>query len=290
MYEHGQTWTIIGDDGTTVILDGGGASDSVFRLEQVTGFDGPNVRQNIEELPELDGAIAGDFFFGARPVTFRGRIIASTAADRNFNVTNLQRALRGLRGDVTLKSQASGLPAMQATARLEQPLRVTGGYVKEFLIALVCPDPRMYSQTLNSSSATGVATVPGAAFPWAFPVSFGGGTGQTLTLSVTNAGNFDTPPILRVTGPLRDPIIRNSTPAQVSIGLGNVVLGSGNWIEIDMGARTVVRDDGVSLYDRVGFPGTDWWQLVPGSNTVDLFASDTTAATTLTVTWRDSWV
>src|SRR3954470_7969212 len=148
MYETGAQWTSTSPDGATTVTFNDGASG--LYLESVTGFDSPDVRQNIDVLPEADGSVAGNFFFGSRPVTLNGKVIAPTAASRNNVVVNLQRAVRGLRGDVTLKSQPQGLPAMQATARLNN-MRVSGGYVKDFQIALICPDPRMYSQTLNTT-------------------------------------------------------------------------------------------------------------------------------------------
>lgn len=285
MLEHSAQWTIVGDDGTTVQFNDGASG---WLLEEVTGFDSPDVRQNLEELPEEDGAVAGDFFFGARPVTFRGRIAAPTAAQRNASALTLMRALRGLRGDVTVKSQASGLAAMQAKARL-QNFRLAGGYVKTFLIGLVCPDPRFYSQAENSQAGSGGGLgIPGAVFPWAFPVNFGGGSGAALQVTVTNAGNFDSPPVIRVAGPCTNPQVELDAPDE-SLYVDNLILLAGEWIDIDMNARTVKKNDGSSFYDRVRFPGSVWWRLRPGSNTVKLWASGTDATTALTVTWRDAW-
>ncbi len=283
MYEHGVDWTLTGSDGLTITL----GATSNYRLEEVTGFDSPNVRQNLEDLPEQDGAAAGDFFFGSRPITLRGKIVAATAAERNTNVVNLQRALRGLRGNITLKSTPSGLPAMQAYARLEN-VRVTGGYIKEFMIGLVCADPLMYSQTLNTATNSTSPASPGATFPWAFPVLFGGGTGSSSSATVTNAGNFDAPAVIRVTGPVTNPQVSNSTLNQW-IYLDGLTLVSGEWVEIDTGARTVKKSDGSSHYDKVRFPQSVWWRLAPGGNTVALWASTSSAGVSLTVSHRDVW-
>lgn len=284
MYESSATWSIVAADGTTASFNDG----TGLLLEDVTGFDSPNIRQNVQDLPETDGATAGYFFMGSRPVTLRGRMAGyATAAARNQAVVNLQRALRGLRGDVTIKSAPSGLPAMQVSARLDN-VRVTGGYVKEFMISLVCPDPLIYSQTLNTQATSGSVASTGAAFPLVFPIVFGGGTGATVTVNATNAGNYDTPPYIRVTGPVSDPQIKNASTQQ-SIWIDNVLLVSGEYIDIDMAARTAVKSDGANLYSRVRFPASDWWRLAPSTNVIQMFSS-TSGSSTLTVQWRDAWV
>lgn len=284
MYETAATWTITGPDGTSVIFNDG---VSGLYLQAVTGFDSPNVRQNIADLPESDGAVAGSSYYSSRPVTLTGKIVASSAAQRNTTVVNLQRAFRGLRGDVTLKSTPQGLPAMQATARLDN-LRVTGGYVKDFQIALVCPDPRVFSQTLNTTSAQGVTATPGATFPWSWPVSFGGGSGALLTVNPTNAGNFTAPPTIRVVGPIIDPQVTNYTAGQ-SLYLDGLTLAAGEYVTLDFAARTAVKSDGSNVYSKVRFPGTSWFYLDPGSSTVQLWGTSAAAGTEIDVWWRDSW-
>src|SRR3954469_23136222 len=284
MYETNAQWTITAADGTTVVFNDGASG---LYLESVTGFDSPDVRQNIDVLPEADGSVAGNFFFGSRPVTLNGKIAANTAAGRNVAVVNLQRAIRGLRGAATLKSTPQGLPAMQTTARLNN-IRVSGAFVKDFQLSLICPDPRIYSQTLNTNSAIGIAVTPGASFPWAFPVNWGGGTGATLAVNVTNAGNFSTPPTVKVIGPAIGPQITNATTGE-SLYLDGLTLAAGEYVTVDFGNHTATRSDGTNQYYRVRFPGTVWFTLQPGSSTVQLWASGATSATELDVSWRDAW-
>jgi len=284
MYETGAPWTLTAADGTTVTFN-----DGTMVLEEVTGFDAPTVRQNVEELPEADGAVAGAFYFGARPVTLRGRIVNVSAAARNQAVAQLQRSLRGLREDVTLESSPQGLPAMQAYGRL-QSFRVSGGFVKEFLIGLVCADPRIYSQEEHVVAGIGQVATSGAVFPWVFDVSFGGGSGATVTVVAENAGNFDVAPLVRVTGPIVSPQVKNLATGE-SVYLDNVTLAAGEFVEFDMQARMAVRGDGTNLYDRVRFPGSVWWSLEPGANSVELRSASASASdASLSVVWRDSWV
>jgi hypothetical protein len=286
VYEHGAAWTITGPDGTTVTFNTAG---SPFYLEAISGFDGPNVRTSVEDRPEYDGAVAGNFYFGSRPVTLSGRIIAASATERNQAVVSLQRALRALRSDLTVKSTSSGLDPMQVTGRLANPPRITGGYVKEFQIGLICPDPRIYSQTLHSlTSSAAAGSVTGVPWPIVWPANWGGGSGAAAIVSVVNAGNIETPPILRVYGIITNPEVRNNTTG-ASIYLDNLTLAGGEYVDIDVSARTAVTGTGVNVYAKVRFPASDWWLVSPGTNDLELRATSTGAGVQLTVYWRDAW-
>jgi len=217
-----------------------------------------------------------------------GKVVAETAAARNLAVVQLQRALRGLRSDLTMKSQASGLPAMQAGGRIES-IRVTGGYVKEFQISIVCADPRMYSQVLNSLTGTaGSGSGLGVAWPVVWPAVWGGGSGADQVVSVVNVGNIESPPLFRVHGPVTNPEIRNTTTG-TSIWIDNLVLAVGAYIDVDVANVTVVSNLGVNLYDRVRFPGSIWSLLAPGTNNLELRATASSSGVQLTVYWRDAW-
>ena len=284
MYEYAAIWTIEADDGSTITFNDGQG----LVLEEITGFDSPTIRTNVEDRPEYDGAVAGDFYMGRRAVTLRGRIVNVNAADRNLTVVQMQRTLRALRSSVTITSQPSGLPAMQATAKLES-LRVTGGFVKEFHISMICADPLIYSQELHVQYGTGQTATTGVAFPMAFPMSFGGGSGAVVTLPVSNNGNIEVRPVYRIEGPIDDPYIENDTNGQIFY-LDGVSLLAGEWVDIDTAAFTVVDDASVNLYGNVRYPDSSWVQLEPGGNVLELRGDSTASDAILTVTWRDAWV
>lgn len=289
MFDTDAIWTVAAEDGTTVTMAGPGVfagAGTVLLLEEVTGFDSPNVRQNLADLPEQDGQAAGDFFYGARPITFKGKIVASTAASRNTTVLQLQRALRGLRGDVTIKSQAAGLEAMQTTARFDN-LRLAPGFIKDFSISMICPDPVLYSQTLYSQSGTGSVATSGAAWPVAWPASWGGGTGATVTVSATNAGNYDSHPVLTITGPISNPWVRNAVTGDV-LYIDNVTLAAGEYVVVDTSAKTVTKNDGSNLYSRIRFPDSSWLTMIPAANVFELRSGGSASTATLQVQWRNA--
>jgi hypothetical protein len=286
MYEHGSMWTITSPQGYDVTFNQVG---SPFYLEEITGFDSPNVRQSVEDIPEYDGAVFGNFYYGSRPVTFRGRIVSSSATSRNLAVVQLQRALHALRDDATIWAYPTGLPPMRAKARI-QNLRVTGGFVKEFQIGMICADPRLYSQDLHSLSTTAsTGSVVGAPWPIAWPAVWGGGTGATAFVNANNVGNIGSPPIMRVSGPITDPVVVNATTGE-SIYLDNLTLGVGDYVDLEVDSRTAIASTVGNVYSRVRFPATTWWLLEPGNNTVELRGSSSGSGAQLTVYWRDAWV
>jgi phage-related protein len=83
--------------------------------------------------------------------------------------------------------------------------------------------------------------------------------------------------------------VRNAT-VNVDLFVDGVSLAAGEYIDIDMLNRTVVKNDGSNLYSRVRFPTSVWWLLQPGANTIELRSGSTTSTATLAVTYRDVWV
>lgn len=285
MYETGAIWQIVAADGTAVTFNDGGG----LILEEVTGFDSPDMRQNVTDLPEQDFAVAGAFYYSSRPFTMSGKIVNQpSAAVRNVLVASMQQAARGLRTDTTVKSSPQGMPAMQVQARLVN-VRVTGGFVKDFQFSFVAADGRIYSQDVTQTSASGSVATTGAAFPLVFPINFGGGTGSSATVNAVNAGNFPSPIVARVSGPITSPVLTNTTTGE-SLYIDNVTLIAGEYIDVDMLNRTVTKNDGANLYANVRFPNSVWWLLQPGANNVALGSSTSSGSSGVTISYRHVWV
>lgn len=253
LLETGALWSLVGPDGTTIQFNAGGS----LYLEEVTGFDSPTVREDVEDVPEQDGAIAGGFFFGSRQVVLTGRIVEPTVAQRNATVSSMQRALRAIHSDLVISSQSQGMPNMQAKARL-QNFRLSGGFVKQFQIGLVCADPRIYSVAVNTQTRSGTGTV-----------------------TCTNAGNAIAYPTIRITAMNTPSIVNLTNGGAMTLAVNQA---SPAWVEVDMLNRTVLTNLGISAY---GSSSGDWWGLEPGPNTVSLGGTANTGAA-LSVTWRDT--
>jgi len=263
-------YTITGPDGTVAVINDQTSGNYVgtFAEDGLTGLDSPDIRENAWELVEADGGVHGNFWLGRRPITLQLTIQAGDATTRGARVEKLKRATRALRGDGTLSwtTPYGGGPNQQVTFRTQQPMRVTGAWAKSVFCGLVCADPRIYSTSLHTTHIDGNGT----------PVT------------VTNQGDFNSPPSLKVTGPGTNPTVTNNG---VNIKFNSLTLAGGEYIVIDLVQRTIVKSDGTNQYGTLDFLNTNWWYLASGDNNVALsWQSGSTAASDLDISWRDAWV
>ncbi len=287
MEQSGIVYELEGPDGTTVVLDGTGDEDTAFRIHDVDGLDSAEQRGSIHSIPEEDGVDFGDFYLGQRSIVFDGTIRTEDVPDRNQAIVNLARASMALRGDAELRFQPDGMPALFVRVRREQRLRVAGKVVKEFQLALVAKDPRLYTQALATAEADAVVAL-GAAFPWVFPVNFGGGSGAFAAVTIDNVGNYKTPAQFTIHGHVADPRLVLASTGE-TLYLDGITVQTGETVVVDMAARTVVRSDGTSLYSHVRRPGSTWWEVPPGSQTVQLLGLGSGTGVSLDAAWRSAW-
>lgn len=262
MYEAAAIWTLTGSDGTVSTFNDG---SSGMYIEAVSGWDSPNIRTSVYDLPEDDGATAGLSYLGQRPWSLSGKIGANlTATARNAAVVALQRSIRGLRAGATAKSTPTGLPAMQSSCILVG-FRLSGGFVKDFQLQFISADPRAYSQAAQSGTGSGAGAI---------------------SYVCTNAGNFPPEMTFTLTGPVTNAVITNATTGDVFYI--DTAIAAGHTVIISTAARTIL-DGATNMYQYVRFPSSVWWGLAPGANTVTLTGTARTGATTLLTAWRDAW-
>lgn len=151
---------------------------------------------------------------------------------------------------------------------------------------LIATDPLIYSDTLSSGMTTlEVATVSGLTWPLSWPLSWGGST-QSGTINATNNGNTATPVVIRIDGPVTDPTIENvTTGSELSL---SITVETGDFLLIDSGQRSVLLNGTASRYSTLD-PGSTWFDLEPGLNTIR-FAGASSTAGTLSITWRSAWL
>ena len=128
-------------------------------------------------------------------------------------------------------------------------------------VDLTASDPCWFEDALEQH-LQGLAG--GLAFPVAFPAHF---AFVSPTVTIDNPGDVESPVTIRVTGPALNPVITNATTGE-SIGL-TVDLAPGEWVEIRtaFGAASCRLHDGSSAMGAVQ-PGSTFWQMQPGDNTL----------------------
>lgn len=194
------------------------------------------------------------------------QIFGSIASVSNRRINKLQRASRALRGDAVLRWQVTDGPAVQvATARRQQPLRITERLPKRFLVAMVAADPHIYSQVVHAAAGT---------------------LGQTVTC--LNEGSSDSPAVVtvRASGSITGPITLFNAATGESVLLTLDLVGN-DVLVVDMYARSV-QVTGSNRYDAVNFAASQWWDVQAGENPVTVSAAAGTG--TFEVAYRDAWI
>lgn len=110
--------------------------------------------------------------------------------------------------------------------------------------------------------------------------------------SLVNAGNSDAYPVIRIYGPVTEPVLDNNTQGK-SLAFVGLTLVAGEYLEVDTRAKTILLngDSASSRYDKLSFPASQWWTLSPGTNLVRFHpATFTDGVTVAVVTWRDAYL
>lgn len=243
--------------------------------DALTGLDSADVRQFIYDKVQTHGSIALEFFHGNRPITMQGTILDTSVAARVTRENRLRKVVNNcMAADGTLTWTPAGSVSQYVSVRKNQPMRIKGGYAKDYFVSLIAPDPRIYSTTLHTSTVL-----------------------PATNLDVVNDGNAVSPPALvRITGPGTSPAVKNTiggTPYVLKFT--GLVMTAGQTLDINMLNATAVLSTGASAYAYVDFPANaEWWGVAPRElyvNTVRVdWQSGSTSASTLRIDWRDAWL
>lgn len=280
-----------------------GAGTSVQVIE-TTGLGRPPVRDNDTDQPSMDGQFAGPDYWAGRQIQFDAAIkIPGDAAACHDMVAALQAAtdaaavrLVGGQG-LTMRIKRPGRPVKSLTVRARkidpEYKQVIHGYVPldmEFL----AHDPAFYADTDSVTELPlGWLTGGGFAAPVVAPIYVQDGTVAADRPGwVTNNGDADAWPIIRITGPCANITVTHVASGR-ALALPTLNLAAGRWVELDTrpGYRTVTWDNGgnasayLSPSSRI-----DLFSLPSGTSEMRWTAFDSTNSARLRLTWRDAYI
>jgi hypothetical protein len=283
------------------VLIGAGTSVNVI---ETTGLGRPPVRDSDVDQPSMDGMFAGPDYWAGRQIQLDAAIkIPGNPAACHDMVAQLQAAtdaagvrLVGGQG-MTLRVKRPGRPVKQLTVRARrldpEYAQVIHGHVPldmEFL----AHDPTFYADTESTTELPlGWLTGGGFAAPVVAPIYVQDGTVAAERPGwVTNQGDADAWPIIRITGPCANVSIIHAATGR-TLALPTLNLATDRWIEIDTrpGYRTVTWDNGGNAAAYLS-PGSriDLFSLPPGQSEMRWTAFDNTNTARLRVTWRDAYI
>jgi hypothetical protein len=253
-------YTLTGPSGVIATFNNSSDANYVGVITELDGLDSSGVRENGDSLVEQDGGWHGNFWYDRRPITLSGTVYGhASATARAAKIDLLRQASNALRSDAVLSwtPSATGSVAMQTWVRRQQPLKISGGWNKDFQLLLVSQYAQLFSSTLYSAT-------PGPA-------------------SCENHGDYASAPLITIAGPSTNPVTVTNTTTGLLVKYLNTI-ASGHSVVIDVLNHVATLDGTTDVSGSLDFVNSTWPMVAKGVNTFTL-----TGGGTLTVQWRDNW-
>lgn len=271
-----------------------------YGVEALLGLDDlPDVRGDDANRPSQHGEYSGRDYTGARTIQL-GLVLRADdpAALRNLKLA-LRRATQPAPSPAPLQFLDWDILTYGKIRKRSIPydahyLWRTG----EAALEIYCPDPRLYSLTEHTASTTAYSPSAGRTYNFAPPRTYGA-AGASGRLTIANGGDSEAYPMLRIDGPVAQPVIElvgsevdDSGDAGASATLSLTgTLQPGEYLTIDTRTRAVLLMGTSPRRDWVR-AGSEWPVLSPGDNEIAYRGAALPGApgqtSLLTVTWRDT--
>ncbi|WP_329131556.1 phage tail family protein [Streptomyces sp. NBC_01476] len=279
-----------------------GAGTSINVIE-TSGLGRPPVRDNDVPQPSADGVFVGPDYWDARQVQFDAAI--KTPADPQaahdvlaaLQAGAVDPAVRLAGGEtIPLRIKRPGRPTKVLYGRVRKVdaefAQVIYGYVP-LDIEFIAGDPLFYGDT-DQTVEIPLGWLSGGGFtaPVAAPILVTAASGAADRPGwVTNDGDTDTYPLIRITGPCSNVTIIHAESGR-TLALPTLALTAGQWVELDArpGRVSVVRENGgnaeafLSAASRL-----DQFSLPAGQSELRWTAVDPTNTSRLRLTWRPAY-
>lgn len=266
-------------------VDGTGVA---WHLQDLDGWDSPEVRAEVQQRQADHGAWASPVYLGERPITLAGKIEAPDLATLDDAMDRLRQAVALT--DTTLTVYES-VPK-QCTVRRSGKLliKATSDRIAEYSVLVTAADPRRYATALDQLTTALPSTTGGLTPPLTPPLTISATTvaGQVDAL---NSGSFETRPVFTIAGPVQAPQILAQMPDATVRQLSySETLASGDTLVIDTDAHTVTLNGTASRRRYLSTPGG--WPTIPANSTVPFLFRSTVydSGALLTVQWRSAWL
>lgn len=263
-----------------------------YIVHSVDGFGIPTTRVGDSPRPRDHGLFYGLDFMDGRTITISLTVRGATPSEVVANLDTLLAAWKPIYSDsLTISALAYKFPGQVARLLRGRPRqakadtsRIIGNRVPVTL-EYVAADPRQYAAA-GSVGTVGMATSSGGrTYNRIYNLSYG--ASGSVFLFATNAGDFVTKPILKITGPAANPHVENLTTGEVMKFA--LTLAAGDILTIDCDARTVLLNGTASRYSSLSSDSA-FITMQPGSNTLRFIADTYQPAASLEVDWSSAWL
>jgi hypothetical protein len=256
----------------------------------------PSVREDVTDTPEQSGTIDTTAYFSSRAVTITGSIIASASGSRTASLALLApfmdpaaRPVLTYQTDTDSAPRQLTLRAYQLSAPFDSA-SVTTWQAQWKAPGSVSQGITTHTASIGASSIIG----PGRSYPLTYNRTYPT-PGATTSVTVVPSGDYPTPPVFTVYGPIAGAVITvtdTATGQKSAINLqASYNVAAGSSLVIDCGARTIVDNTGANVYGLALAAFAIWPTLVPGDpNTISLNGQGVAGSTSLVITWVDQWL
>jgi len=276
----------------------------VSLIETPSGFHSPELRHSEESRQGQHGVLDYDTFVGKRAIVFTGQIIAPNRGRMVQLIDKFQKAFT----TSAVPNKDDGYRELQFTeedgiakkvfAKVETMPEYAEElgfpFVRNFMVALKCKEPRKLSQEINVAPVI-KSDVLGAQIKLPTKLPLKTGWDYVYKKMLVNAGNFAASPKITVHAPCLNPKILNRT---YDVFMQFIcTLADSDTLEIDVlqGTATITRTDG-STEDAllVLTNESEFFYLLTGENEVVFLEESGVPPVNNTsssqVEWSDTWL
>lgn len=254
------------------------------------GLDTAPYRVKDVDFAGQDGSFSGNDYLDGKKVQL-GVGIVDDFASNNYQdkIDRLKYVLRPRNRDIVVSYKYNTPRIRRFYARPRRMAYKSGDSdfalgLSDVVIEFFLGDPVVYDDAALQLTAGVPVATGGLAFNFGFNVAFGSATSGGMTCQ--NAGIANSFPMIRLDGPLSSPVIWNDATGEH--WSTNISLAAGEWLDIDMKARTALLNGTSSRYSAVRANESTWFSLVPNNNVLRLTAGGGSGS--MTVTWRNAYL
>lgn len=243
-----------------------------WRMQGLDGWDSADLPEGAEDKVGEDGSWDAPNYYSGRIVTISGLLTAPTYEAREVAEEQLRRAVPPRRR-VMLRINET-IPKYVIGRRSGRVMITPLDEVhSKWQVALLCPDPRKYGFDVATEYMSIALPAPGLAPPWTPPIVMPARPPGTNTATITNAGAYESQPLIRIDGPGRAPQIINDTTGLFLAY--DLELGVGDYLLIDCHAGVALLQGVAPRAPVAGSAVTKLFVITPGPNKLRFVATPT---------------
>lgn len=241
----------------------------------INGIDDADIRDNREPNPGYHGETSFPSYYGGRTIVLQGKVVAHTI----WKLRDMEQGLRQIFADISQEYPLifrTNDPAtdLQIYCKKQSPIQMVDtqkssyNFERDFQITLRASDPR-FTGIQQQYASDGLSQ-----------------------LNLLNKGNFDAELLVKLVGPLTDPIVSvTRADAKVQTFRINGVIPAGETWEIDTSRHLFVDQSNNPRWTMVDVT-SDWLELAPGpeNNVLTISATGTTSVSAMSAWWRHTYM